>query len=121
MVSFMPWPLYPQEKSPQYLLDRGLGGYHIFITVSFKLHLYVSFSDILGDNNVSTLSISSTAVCKKYINSSCIIGNDHNWSFPDCKYVNHKYLSRLLYFTSYIILIFLGVQPVRVKYCTHTM
>jgi len=26
VVSFMPWPLYPQEKSPWYPLDRRLGG-----------------------------------------------------------------------------------------------
>jgi hypothetical protein len=26
MVSFMPQPLYPQGKSPQYPLDRRLGG-----------------------------------------------------------------------------------------------
>jgi hypothetical protein len=26
MVSFTPWPLYPQGKIPWYLLDRRLGG-----------------------------------------------------------------------------------------------
>jgi len=26
MVSFMPWSLYPQEKSPQYPLHRRLDG-----------------------------------------------------------------------------------------------
>jgi hypothetical protein len=26
MVSFMPWPLYPQGKGPWYPLDRRLGG-----------------------------------------------------------------------------------------------
>jgi hypothetical protein len=26
MVSFLPWSLYPWGKSPQYPLDRGLGG-----------------------------------------------------------------------------------------------
>jgi len=26
VVSFTPWPLHPQGKSPQYPLDRRLGG-----------------------------------------------------------------------------------------------
>jgi hypothetical protein len=26
VVSFTPWPLYPQRKNPWYPLDRGLGG-----------------------------------------------------------------------------------------------
>jgi len=26
VVSFMPWPLYPQGKGPWYPLDRRLGG-----------------------------------------------------------------------------------------------
>jgi hypothetical protein len=28
VVSFTTWPLYPQEKSPRYHLDRRLGGTH---------------------------------------------------------------------------------------------